>query len=54
MSILDDLKATEDALRGIKAPRSEGAGHNFGKSKVNRLARGEDVSAKPETQGETE
>lgn len=33
MSILDELKAEQDKLRGIKAPRNEGAGHNASKGK---------------------
>jgi hypothetical protein len=45
-SLFDELKAEEDRLRGIKAPRGEGAGHAFGKSKANRLARGESAKAR--------
>ncbi len=32
MSLMDDLRAEEKKLRGIKAPHGEGNGHNFRKS----------------------
>ena len=39
MGIKEELEAMEDKLRGIKAPKSLGAGHNFGKSKLAKQAR---------------
>lgn len=48
MGILDDLKAEEDKLRGIRAPRGEGAGHAFGKSKANKIAAGGTGKARPD------
>lgn len=44
-SLIDELRAEEQKLRGIKADRREGAGHAFGKSKANKIARGERVKA---------
>lgn len=32
MSILDELKAEEERLRGIRAPRGEGNGYNMDRS----------------------
>lgn len=45
MSLLDDLKAEEEKLRGIKAPRGEGAGHAFKKSGLSKRLRGESDKA---------
>ena len=52
MGILDELRAEEGKLRGIKAPRGEGAGHAFGKSKLAKLVSGERTSAPPKIYAE--
>lgn len=40
-SVLEELKALEDKLRGIKAPNGEQNGHNFhkGKSRTQAIQR---------------
>lgn len=40
-SILEELKAEEEKLRGIRSPKGAGNGHNFGKSKLARQLDGE-------------
>jgi hypothetical protein len=44
-SLLDELRAEEAKLKGIKAKPYEGQGHNFKKSAAARRARGESVKA---------
>lgn len=45
MGVLDELKAEEAKLRGIRADGREGAGHNFGKSALSKRIRGESGNA---------
>jgi hypothetical protein len=44
-SLLDELRAEEEKLKGIKAPRSAGAGHNFKRSGAMRRLQGESGKA---------
>ena len=45
---LDELRAMEEKLRGIKAPAHEGAGHHFKKSGLSKKVRGQSDKAPPE------
>jgi len=46
--IREELEASGKNLSAKRQGPQEGAGHNFGKSKISKLARGESAKAPPE------